>query len=247
MPGRVAEAGWPQRALWRAVDQDGTVLDILVQSRRDQHAAERFLHRVLDAEDGVQPRVIVTDNLASYVPAVKRAVPHADHRRHKRLNNRAENSHRPGAQARASDAAIQVAGAGAAISRDLQRGMQSLPSTAAQALSWALPPGHARAISAVAGDRPSDGDRVTEPANGQPPRRRRLVSDRPERSHVPMRDRLRDSRGVKRTETGQRFLEGFKAVRHLRRGGSPGAGHLVRGPSRQARSGGGGGDPRHRS
>jgi putative transposase len=42
--------------LWRAVDQDGTVLDILVQSRRDQHAAERFLHRVLDAEDGVEPQ-----------------------------------------------------------------------------------------------------------------------------------------------------------------------------------------------
>jgi putative transposase len=69
--------------LWRAVDQDGTVLDILVQNRRDQHAAERFLHRVLDAEDGVEPRVIVTDKLASYVPAIKRAVPNADHCRHK--------------------------------------------------------------------------------------------------------------------------------------------------------------------
>jgi hypothetical protein len=52
--------------LWRAVDQDGTGLDILVQSRRDQHAAERFLHRALDAEDGVEPRVIVTNELASY-------------------------------------------------------------------------------------------------------------------------------------------------------------------------------------
>ena len=71
------------------------MLDILVQSRRDQHAAERFLNRVLDAEGGVEPRVIVTDKLASYVPAIKRAVPNADHRRHKRLNNRAENSHRP--------------------------------------------------------------------------------------------------------------------------------------------------------
>ena len=81
--------------LWRAVDQDGTVLDILVQSRRDQHAAERFLHRVLDVEEGVEPRVIITDKLASYVPAVKRFVPKADHRRQKRLNNRAENSHRP--------------------------------------------------------------------------------------------------------------------------------------------------------
>jgi hypothetical protein len=42
---------------------------------------------------------------------------------------------------------------------------------------------------------------------------------------------LRNSRGLKRTETGQRFLEGFEAVRHLRRGGAPGAGHLVRGPA----------------
>jgi transposase-like protein len=48
-----------------------------------------------------------------------------------------------------------------------------------------------------------------------------------ERSHVPMRDRLRNSRGLKRTETGQRFLEGLEALRHLRRGGRPGAGHLV--------------------
>ena len=56
-----------------------------------------------------------------------------------------------------------------------------------------------------------------------------------ERSHVPMRDRPRNSRGLKRTETGQRFLEGFEAVRHVRRGGMPGAGHLVRGPARHAR------------
>jgi len=81
--------------LWRAVDQHGVVLDILVQGRRDQHAAERFLHRVLDGEDGNQPRVIITDKLASYVPAIKRVLPNAEHRRHKRLNNRAENSHRP--------------------------------------------------------------------------------------------------------------------------------------------------------
>src|SRR5919205_749200 len=81
--------------LWRAVDQDGIVLDILVQGRRDQHAAERFLHRVLEGEDGIQPRVVITDKLASYVPAIKRVLPKAEHRRHKRPNNRAENSHRP--------------------------------------------------------------------------------------------------------------------------------------------------------
>ena len=48
-----------------------------------------------------------------------------------------------------------------------------------------------------------------------------------ERSHVPTRDRLRNSRGLKGTATGQRFLEGYEAVRHVRRGGTPGAGHLV--------------------
>jgi putative transposase len=81
--------------LWRAVDQDGTVLDILVQGRRDQHAAERFLRLVLDGENGAEPRVVITDKLASYPPALRRLLPNSEHRRHKRLNNRAENSHRP--------------------------------------------------------------------------------------------------------------------------------------------------------
>ena len=51
--------------LWRAVDSDGLVLDILVQERRTQEAAERFLRRVLDREEQ-SPRVVVTDTLASY-------------------------------------------------------------------------------------------------------------------------------------------------------------------------------------
>jgi putative transposase len=75
--------------LWRAVDQDGMVLDILVQARRNREAAERFLRRVL-AGCGRAPRVIVTDKLASYPPAIRRVLPGAEHRRHKRLNNRAE-------------------------------------------------------------------------------------------------------------------------------------------------------------
>src|SRR5215218_9567877 len=79
---------------WRAVDRDGLGLDILVQERRNQEAAERFLRRVLEGE-GVAPRVVVTDKLASYPPALKRVLPQAEHRRHKGLNNRAENSHRP--------------------------------------------------------------------------------------------------------------------------------------------------------
>src|SRR6266571_7029136 len=87
--------GGKRHWLWRAVDQNGIVLDILVQQRRDQAAAERFLRRVLDGEGGAEPRVVITDKLASYPPAIRRALPHAEHRRHKGLNNRAENSHLP--------------------------------------------------------------------------------------------------------------------------------------------------------
>src|SRR5215218_2950034 len=80
--------------LWRAVDQQGVVLDILVQPRRDQEAAEAFLRRVVDGQ-GYRPRVVIADKLASYPPAVRRVLPGVAHRRRKRLNNRAENSHRP--------------------------------------------------------------------------------------------------------------------------------------------------------
>ena len=80
--------------LWRAVDKHGVVLDILVQQRRDQHAAEAFLRRVL-ASAGSEPRVVITDKLASYPPALRRVLPNTEHRRHKGLNNRAENSHQP--------------------------------------------------------------------------------------------------------------------------------------------------------
>jgi putative transposase len=80
--------------LWRAVDQEGVVLDILVQERRNQAAAERFLRHVLRGCEYV-PRVVITDKLTSYVPAIRRVLPRSEHRRHKRLNNRAENSHLP--------------------------------------------------------------------------------------------------------------------------------------------------------
>ncbi len=80
--------------LWRAVDAEGMVLDILVQERRNQEAAEVFLRRVVDAYPEA-PRVTVTDKLASYGPAIKKILPHTDHRRHKGLNNRAENSQQP--------------------------------------------------------------------------------------------------------------------------------------------------------
>jgi putative transposase len=62
--------------LWRAVDQHGVVLDIMVQERRDQAAAERFLRCVLQSCE-YEPRVVITDKLASYVPAIRRVLPTA--------------------------------------------------------------------------------------------------------------------------------------------------------------------------
>jgi putative transposase len=76
--------------LWRAVDQDGLVLDVLVQSRRDKKAAKRLLRKLLKRQ-GRAPRVLVTDKLASYPAAKRELIPGVEHRRHKGLNNRAEN------------------------------------------------------------------------------------------------------------------------------------------------------------
>jgi putative transposase len=80
--------------LWRAVDQDGNVLDILVQSRRNKHAAKRFFRKLLKGLQYV-PRVIITDKLRSYGAAKREILPGVEHRQHKGLNNRAENSHQP--------------------------------------------------------------------------------------------------------------------------------------------------------
>ena len=80
--------------LWRAVDQDGVVLDILVTSHRDAKAATRFFRKLLRGLRSV-PRVLVTDKLASYGVAHRRLIPSVEHRRSKYLNNGAENSHQP--------------------------------------------------------------------------------------------------------------------------------------------------------
>jgi putative transposase len=86
--------GGERHYLWRAVDQDGNVLDILVQSRRNKKAAKRFFRKLLKGLQYV-PRVIITDKLKSYAAARREILPGVEHRQHKRLNNRAENSHQP--------------------------------------------------------------------------------------------------------------------------------------------------------
>ena len=80
--------------LWRAVDQHGRVLDVLVQSRRDKRAAKRFFKKLLKGLRYV-PRVIVTDKLKSYGAAKREILPGVEHRQSRYLNNRAEVSHQP--------------------------------------------------------------------------------------------------------------------------------------------------------
>jgi putative transposase len=80
--------------LWRAVDQDGDVLDILVQSRRDKKAAKKFFCKLLKGLRYV-PSLIVTDKLRSYSAAKAELMPSVDHCQQKYQNNRAENSHQP--------------------------------------------------------------------------------------------------------------------------------------------------------
>jgi putative transposase len=79
--------------LWRAVDGNGDVLDILIQPRRNAKAAKRFFGRLVAAYG--EPRVVITDKLRSYTKPIKVIAPEADHRAHKALNNRIEGSHRP--------------------------------------------------------------------------------------------------------------------------------------------------------
>jgi putative transposase len=80
--------------LWRAVDQDGYVLDEIVQSRRDTKAAKRLLRRLLKMQR-CPPRRMIIDKLGSYAAAHRQVMPRTEHRSHKGLNNRAENSHVP--------------------------------------------------------------------------------------------------------------------------------------------------------
>jgi putative transposase len=80
--------------LWRAVDQDGHVLDILVQSCRNKQAAKKFFRKLLKGLTYV-PRVLIMDKLKSYGAAQRDMLPSVEHRQHRYLNNRAENSHQP--------------------------------------------------------------------------------------------------------------------------------------------------------
>ena len=83
-----------QHWLWRAVDQNGFVLDVLVQRRRDTYAAQRLMRKLLKSAV-TPPRVMITDKLRSYGAARAKMGLRVEHRQHKGLNNRAEDSHQP--------------------------------------------------------------------------------------------------------------------------------------------------------
>jgi putative transposase len=83
-----------QQYLWRAVDEDGDVLVILVQSRRDRRAAKRFF-RKLSKRQGGEPRRLVTNKLRSHSAAHRTEMPSAIHSTRQYENNRAEVSHQP--------------------------------------------------------------------------------------------------------------------------------------------------------
>jgi putative transposase len=80
--------------LWRAVDQEGNILDILVQRHRNKAAAKKFFRTLLKGCT-YSPRVLITDKLASYGAAKREVLPSVEHRQSRYLNNQVENSHQP--------------------------------------------------------------------------------------------------------------------------------------------------------
>ena len=83
-----------QMYLWRAVDHEGEVLDMLVQRRRDSRAALRLMRKLLKKQ-GFAPKLLVTDKLRSYASAFRHLRLSCPHEQRLRSHNRAENSHQP--------------------------------------------------------------------------------------------------------------------------------------------------------
>ena len=89
---RTIQINGKQHYLWRAVDQDGEVVDVYLQAKRDGAAAKRFFKRLLKSHGG-EPRKIVTDKLRSYGVAHRELIPETIHSTQQYENNRAEQSH----------------------------------------------------------------------------------------------------------------------------------------------------------
>jgi len=91
---RTIQINGKQHYLWRAVDQNGDLVDVFLQARRDGAAAKRFFRRLIRNNNG-EPGKIVTDNLCSYAVASREVIPEAIHVNDQYANNRVEQSHEP--------------------------------------------------------------------------------------------------------------------------------------------------------
>jgi IS1 family transposase len=110
--------------MWRAVDSEGEVLDVMVQPRRDKAATVKLLRKLLKRQ-GFAPTVIVTDKLRSYNAALQLIGLSGQHEQGLRANNRAENSHQP-VRRRERKMQLQIARFSSAFCRHPRRRLQHL-------------------------------------------------------------------------------------------------------------------------
>lgn len=104
-----------QYYLWRAVDSEGNVLDVLLQRHRDPTAAERFFRKLLKKQ-GFVPRVIITDKLKSYEAAKKQVMKNVEHRYSQGIEQSGGEFASANSSPRATNAFIQISRASATIS-----------------------------------------------------------------------------------------------------------------------------------
>ncbi len=136
--------------LWRAVDQDGDTLDILVQRRRDRRAAERFFRKLLKGLESV-PRTMVTDKLKSYSAARRTTMPSVVRRDAAIRKQSGRGLPRAYSAAGVPDAPFQVAGASPALPSGTRGGGQSLPARSTSHPGRALSDVSCPSFRAVAG------------------------------------------------------------------------------------------------
>ena len=128
-----------QQYLWRAVDEDGDVLDILVPSHRNRRAAVRFFRTLLKTQGRI-PRRLITDQLRSYAAAGRTVMPSVVHVTDQYANNRAEVSPPTDASAGAPDAAVQVGRSVPTIRVGSRDRSESLPSQSTPPAVGSPPP-----------------------------------------------------------------------------------------------------------
>jgi putative transposase len=124
--------------LWRAVDQDGNVLDILVQSRRNKKAAKRFFRKLLQGLQSV-PRVIIPDKLRSYGAAKREILPGVEHRQHKRREYPGRELAPAHTTAREENATLQIGRPCPALSFSIWSHLQSLSTAKAPIMCKGVP------------------------------------------------------------------------------------------------------------